>query len=150
MKLFTIGFTQKSAKHFFQFIKENKIEILIDIRLNNVSQLAGFAKGEDLKYFLKELCNCSYEHNVCFAPTKELLDGYRKKDVSWNQYEAIFKDLIKKRKMIEIFKEKYSKYQRVCLLCSEPEPEKCHRRLLAEAIKDNDKGVEVIHGLSCY
>ena len=90
MKIYTIGFTQKSAKEFFEKIKDNGIELLIDVRLNNVSQLAGFAKGKDLEYFLKEICNCDYVHEIVLAPTKELLDNYRAKITSWLEYEEIF------------------------------------------------------------
>ena len=77
MKIYTMGFTQKSAETFFERIKENKIELLIDIRLNNQSQLAGFAKGRDLKYFLDKLCQCGYAHELRFAPEKKLLDEYK-------------------------------------------------------------------------
>ena len=90
MKLYTIGFTQKSAREFFNKIKNNNIDLLIDIRLNNISQLAGFAKGKDLEYFLKEICNCEYAHDDVFAPTKELLDNYRANKVSWKEYENVF------------------------------------------------------------
>ena len=82
MKLFTIGFTKKSAKEFFELLTNNDIKKLIDIRLNNVSQLAGFSKGNDLKYFLKELCGIQYSHNVNLAPTKDILDDYKKKKIT--------------------------------------------------------------------
>ncbi len=145
MKVFTIGFTQKSASEFFNKIKSNKIELVIDIRLNNVSQLAGFAKGKDLEYFLKELCGCDYIHDKVFAPTKELLDGYRSKKVTWDEYEQIFGKIMEERKIADHFKKLYSKMDSICLLCTEPTPEKCHRRLIAEYLKGFDNNIEVIH-----
>ena len=145
MKIYTIGFTQKSAKEFFEKIKDNGIELLIDVRLNNVSQLAGFAKGKDLEYFLKEICNCDYVHEIVLAPTKELLDNYRAKITSWLEYEEIFNKIIRDRKIEIDFKEKYSKYNKVCLLCTEPTAEQCHRRLVAEYLKENIDNIDIIH-----
>ena len=145
MKLYTIGFTQKTAKEFFELIKRNEIELLIDIRLNNVSQLAGFAKGKDLEYFLKEICNCGYVHDDLFAPTKELLDDYRAKKISWDKYEEVFSEIISGRKIADRFKKLYTNNEKICLLCTEPAPQQCHRRLVAEYLKDNIDGVEIIH-----
>ena len=135
MNLFTIGFTQKSAKQFFNLIKSNNIDMLVDIRLNNKSQLAGFTKGDDLQYFLGEICNCKYQHCVEYAPTKELLDDYKKKKISWDDYVATYIPLITKRNGIAKFIDRFDKYNNVCLLCSEAEPKQCHRRLLAELIE---------------
>ena len=145
MKLYTIGFTQKSAKEFFDLIKRNEIELLIDIRLNNVSQLAGFAKGKDLEYFLNEICSCKYVHDDLFAPTKELLDNYRAKKISWDKYEEIFSNIINVRNLADRFKKLYTKSEKVCLLCTEPTAKQCHRKLVAEYLKDNMEGVEIIH-----
>ena len=145
MNLYTIGFTQKTARDFFNKIKNNEIELLIDIRLNNVSQLAGFAKGKDLEYFLKELCNCEYVHDDIFAPTKELLDNYRAKKVSWNDYEQVFAEIMDKRNLYERFKSLYMKHKNVCLLCTEPTAEQCHRRLVAEYLKKHIENIEIIH-----
>lgn len=144
MKIYTMGFTQKTAEEFFTKIKKSNIDILIDIRLNNQSQLAGFTKGKDLKYLLKEIANCDYSHEISFAPTKELLDDYKKKKVDWNKYVEVFEELIKSRNMVEKFESKYGKYERVLLLCSEPTPEQCHRRLVAEAISKKI-GYEICH-----
>ena len=108
MKLYTIGFTQKSAREFFNKIKNNNIDLLVDIRLNNVSQLAGFAKGKDLEYFLKEICDCEYVHDDVFAPTKELLDNYRANKVSWNEYENVFAKIMANRQFEERFKKLYN------------------------------------------
>lgn len=134
MKIYTIGFTRKSAEEFFGILKKNDIDLLIDIRLNNVSQLAGFTKSDDLKFFLKTLNGCDYVHEVTLAPTKDILDSYKKKIISWGQYEKQYKILMEKRGTYKRISDKYKDYQSICLLCSEPEPSHCHRRLLAEMI----------------
>lgn len=146
MEIYTIGFTKKSAKDFFELIGINKIQILIDIRLNNQSQLAGFTKGRDLEYFLKNLCNCNYEHLPMLAPTKQLLDNYKHNKIKWSEYETIFNGIIKERKIDEIFSAKFAYYNKVCLLCSESEPDNCHRRLVAEYLKDKlSFNIEIKH-----
>lgn len=109
--------------------------MLIDVRLNNQSQLAGFTKGRDLAFFLREICNCSYSHEIQFAPTKLILDNYKKNIICWAEYEVEYNELIKRRRVSDIFKDKYENYERVLLLCSEPTPENCHRRLLAEYLE---------------
>ncbi len=145
MKLYTIGFTQKSAREFFEKIKNNKIELLLDVRLNNVSQLAGFAKNKDLEFFLQQICDCKYAHDVTFAPTKELLENYRSKKTSWGEYEKIFNKIISDRNIDSVFKKLYTQYDRICLLCTEPVPEHCHRRLVAEYLKNHIENIEIIH-----
>lgn len=132
MNIYTMGFTKKSAKDFFSLIKKNDVEMLIDVRLNNQSQFAGFTKGKDLSFFLKELCNCLYCHEIQFAPTKIILDNYKKQLISWSEYELEFQKLIIRREVSEIFKKKYGNFKNVLFLCSEPTPDYCHRRLLAE------------------
>lgn len=146
MKLYTLGFTQKSAEQFFELIKKNNIELLIDVRLNNRSQLAGFTKGSDLAYFLKEICGTKYVHCDEFAPSKELLSGYQKGNVSWEDYEKQFDFIMEKRGAYKKFLGRFQEFDRVCLLCSEPTPEQCHRRLVAEKIQSTAPDeVEVIH-----
>ncbi|NWK12374.1 DUF488 family protein [Clostridium cadaveris] len=148
MRIYTIGFTQKTAEQFFSLIQHNNIETVLDVRLNNSSQLAGFAKGRDLKYFLEELVKVNYIHDLTFAPTKEILDNYKSKNIIWVEYEQKYKELLSKRKIEEIVKNKYKgKFDRVCLLCSEAEATNCHRRLVAEIIKDIliDENIEIIH-----
>ena len=98
-KLFTIGFTKKNAQTFFSKLRNIGVTKLIDIRLNNVSQLAGFAKRDDLIFFLNELCNCDYRHIANFTPTKEVLDAYKKKQIGWNEYVKRFSKLINERKI---------------------------------------------------
>ncbi len=146
MTIYTIGFTQKSAEQFFELIKKNQVELLVDVRLNNKSQLAGFSKGTDLAYFLKEICGTKYIHCDEFAPTKELLSNYQKGSVSWNEYEEVFDTIMEKRGAYKKFLTRFKDYNKVCLLCSEPTAEKCHRRLVAEKIQAfSPDQVEVVH-----
>lgn len=145
VKIFTMGFAQKNAEQFFGLISKNKIELLIDVRLNNQSQLAGFTKGRDLEFLLKNLCNCRYEHNIMFAPTKEILNSYKKQQISWEDYVIQYNKLIEKRNVEKIFIQKYAEIDRVLLLCSEPTAENCHRRLLVERLKKYIMEVEIIH-----
>ena len=145
MIIFTIGFAQKSAERFFQILKENNVECLIDVRLNNVSQLAGFTKSKDLQYFLKTIVDADYIHNIKYAPTKDILDDYKKNKISWLEYEIKYRKLIESRKIEQIFKNDIKNYNNVCLLCSEPLPQNCHRRLLAEYLKKQFNKVEVKH-----
>lgn len=144
MQIYTMGFTKKSAETFFELIRKYEIEMLIDIRLNNQSQLAGFTKGRDLAYFLNEICHCQYDHEILYAPTKDFLDDYKKHLISWDDYVDRYNSLIIHRNVADRFKEKYMNYNRVLLLCSEPTPEHCHRRLLAEYLRDQ-LGVQIIH-----
>lgn len=144
MIIYTMGFTQKSAEEFFEKVINNKIEIVVDVRLNNQSQLAGFSKGRDLKFFLEKIAQCEYDHEVSFAPTKELLNAFKKGEKSWNEYVEIFHKLIVSRKMVSLFASKYKNYNNVLLLCSEKTPEECHRRLLAEAI-NKELNYEIKH-----
>ena len=146
MILYTIGFTQKSAEQFFEAIKANSIELLVDIRLNNKSQLAGFTKGNDLDYFLKKICGTKYIHCDEFAPTKDLLGRYQKGTASWEDYEKEFYEIMERRGAYAKFLTRFKDFDKVCLLCSEPSPDQCHRRLVAEKIKSTDtKNVEIIH-----
>ncbi|MBF0234309.1 MAG: DUF488 domain-containing protein [Desulfamplus sp.] len=141
--IFTIGFAKKNAKTFFSKLRDVGVTRLVDVRLNNVSQLAGFAKRDDLNFFLKELCHCDYNHIPDFAPTKGILDAYKKKEIDWAEYESRFNELIKKRKIENMISEK--NLNNSCLLCSEPTPEQCHRRLVAEYLKKQFKNIEIKH-----
>lgn len=145
MTLFTMGFTQKTAEKFFGTLKENKIKLLVDIRLNNNSQLAGFTKEQDLRYFLKVICDCDYVHAVEYAPTKEILDGYKKKIIIWDSYVKRYNELMEKRGSYKSFISKFGKYENICLLCSEATSENCHRRLLAELIIKENPKVKLVH-----
>ena len=149
MNLYTIGFTKKSARQFFEILKAHNIDLLLDVRLNNKSQLAGFTKGEDLSYFLSEICGASYIYGLDFAPTKEILDAYKDKIIQWSDYEKEYFEIIKNRDYCNQicckFTETYAKYRNIVLLCSEPTPEKCHRRLAAEAIVKANPSIHVEH-----
>ena len=143
IKLFTIGFTKKNAETFFGRLKESGVVKLIDIRLNNDSQLAGFTKKYDLIYFLKIICECDYVHEPLLAPTKEILDAYKKKEITGTEYEKRFNDLLISRKAHTLMSS--SELHMACLLCSEPTPDKCHRRLVAEFFKHSFEDIEIIH-----
>ena len=143
IKLYTIGFTGKSAEKFFALLRNNGVNKIVDTRINNVSQLAGFAKGSDLKFFAREIGHIDYEHNTDFAPTKELLSGYRDKKITWEQYEVEYLNLLDMRKIAQ--KTNIDLLHENCLLCSEHTPEKCHRRLLAEYLKQVKNDIAIIH-----
>jgi uncharacterized protein (DUF488 family) len=143
IKLFTIGFTGKSAEKFFNLLRNSDVKTIVDTRINNVSQLAGFAKSSDLKFFAKEIGNISYEHNIDFAPTKELLSKYRDKKITWPEYEVEYLNLLDMRHVAR--KTDIEKLHEHCLLCSEHTPEKCHRRLLAEYLQKVKSDIEIIH-----
>lgn len=145
MKIFTMGFTQKSAEQFFGLVSSNEIELLIDVRLNNQSQLAGFTKGRDLEFFLNKICNCKYEHNIIFAPTKEILNDYKKQQITWEEYVVQYNLLIENRNVEKVFLKKYTEFNKILLLCSEATAENCHRRLLAERLKNCIANVDIIH-----
>ena len=143
INLYTIGFTKKNAETFFTLLKKNGVKKIIDVRLNNVSQLAGFTKQDDLKYFLKELCRIEYYYYGQLAPTEDILKGYKNKEISWEQYELEFNSLITKRKIEAIIS--LDLLTDACLLCSEATAEHCHRRLLAEYFKKLYKRINIIH-----
>ena len=143
MKLYTIGFTKKSARDFFNTLQVAEVTKIIDVRLNNVSQLAGFTKRDDLIYFLREICDCGYKHFPEFAPTKEILDGFKKKKISWNEYVRRFNKLIEGRKIEN--KVRFEELDNACLLCSEPTPDHCHRRLVANYLKKKFNEIEIKH-----
>ena len=143
MNLYTMGFSQKSAKEFFHILKSNNVSRLIDIRLNNKSQLAGFTKGRDLEYFLKAIINTEYMHIPLLAPTKELLDNYKKDKIEWDEYEVQFNKILKERQVEEQVRE--SILEDACLLCSEVKADKCHRRLVAEYLKEKYSSINIIH-----
>lgn len=143
MKVFTIGFTKKSAQQFFEMIRRSGAKRVVDVRLNNVSQLAGFAKRDDLKFFLKEVCGMDYVHTPDLAPTQEMLDEYKKLKGDWMTYEKRFLDLMEKRKIEErIPKEIMAEG---CLLCSEDKPHHCHRRLVVEYLRQQWGDLEINH-----
>ena len=135
MTVYTIGFTKKSAQRFFDLIRSSGARRVIDVRLNNVSQLAGFAKRDDLAYFLRTICDVDYVHLPQLAPTKDMLDEYKKGHGSWDGYEAQFLDLMRERRIEENLSREL--IDDGCLLCSEHEPHRCHRRLVAEYLEQH-------------
>jgi uncharacterized protein (DUF488 family) len=143
MKIFTIGFTKTSAESFFTRIQKAGVKKLIDVRLNNVSQLAGFAKKNDLRYFLKTICGIEYAHRPELAPTQEMLDAYKKKGGQWADYEKRFLELMASRRVEQIIPR--DAVDGACLLCSEDNPHHCHRRLVAEYLKDKWIDIEISH-----
>jgi len=141
--LFTIGFAQKTAQEFFSSLKNNQVKSVIDVRLNNISQLAGFTKKNDLEFFLKEICGIEYFHRPFFAPTKDILDAYKKKDISWEEYEEKYLDLLSEREVTTSFGP--HELNMSCFLCSEPKADNCHRRLLAEYFKKSYGNIVIKH-----
>ena len=141
---YTIGFTKKSAEQFFNLLRDNHVKQLIDVRISNSSQLAGFAKGKDLEFFLKEICHIPYKQVIDFAPTKELLDKWHKQEVSWTEYETIYTSILKERDILR--KHGIQQFDGSCFLCSEETPENCHRRLLVEYMKKlSTEDINIIH-----
>jgi uncharacterized protein (DUF488 family) len=143
MRVLTIGFTRKSARRFFEMLRSSEAKRVVDVRLNNVSQLAGFAKKDDLAYFLKEICGMDYVHLPELAPTQEMLDEYKKRHGDWKTYETRFLALMKQRRIEETLSKEVMADG--CLLCSEDKPHHCHRRLVAEYLKQHWNGVEIAH-----
>jgi uncharacterized protein (DUF488 family) len=142
-ELFTIGFTRKTAEEFFTRLKSAHIRRILDIRLNNSSQLAGFAKRNDLQFFLREIRGIEYVYLPEFCPTEDMLDAYKNHRMSWKEYEDKFTGLLKQRKP-----EKNLDVQLLdhgCLLCSEDKPDHCHRRLVAEYLSEVLGDLKVVH-----
>jgi uncharacterized protein (DUF488 family) len=143
MKIFTIGFTKKTAEKFFTELKHAGVKTIVDVRLNNVSQLAGFTKKDDLRYFTKAICGIEYVHLLELAPTPDILDAYKKHKGDWSLYEQQFLKLIASRRIEETISPNL--LEQACLLCSEEKPHNCHRRLVAEYLKDKWGGIEIEH-----
>lgn len=144
MNIYTIGFTRKSAEEFFTLIAKNDIKKVIDVRVNNTSQLSGFAKKDDLSFFLRKLTKAEYVHLPELAPTKELLSIYQKKKLSWSQYEEEFLNLMAKRNIEKSIK--INELNDSCLLCSEHKPHQCHRRLVLEYLaKYSETNFQIKH-----
>lgn len=143
MKLYTIGFTRKSAHDFFEALRSAGVARVVDVRLNNVSQLAGFTKKQDLAYFLAQITGAEYAHAPVLAPTQELLDSYRKHGTDWQSYETAFISLLRERQVETSWAGLLRDSD--CLLCSEESPARCHRRLVAEYLAGHRSDVEIRH-----
>ncbi len=134
MRVCTIGFTRKNAEDFFGRLQKAGVKRVVDVRLNNVSQLAGFSKRDDLKFFLRSLLGIDYVHVPLLAPTQDILDEFKKNKGEWNVYEDKFLRLIQHRQIeMHVAREMIGDS---CLLCSEDKPHFCHRRLVAEYLKE--------------
>jgi uncharacterized protein (DUF488 family) len=142
--IYTIGHTQKGLERFIQLLQEAGVDGIIDVRLRNTSQLAGFAKRDDLAFLLRQGFEIEYEHRPELAPTDEILDSY-KAGGDWSAYEHAFVRLLTVRDASEVGQELLARYRRLCLLCAEPLPDHCHRRLIAESWASHLPNVEVIH-----
>ena len=152
MKLYTIGFSKCSAKDFFSNLKEASVQKLIDVRRRNTSHLCGFTKKSDLKFFLEECFGIAYEHIPEFAPSEELLTDYLKQlgkkkydNRAWHDYVQRFQNEVLSKPIAGRFKKSTENFNGICLLCSEKEPDYCHRRLLAEHFKKHMPDVEIVH-----
>lgn len=141
MRVFTIGFTKTTAERFFGRLRNAGVQKIADVRLNNVSQLSGFAKKDDLRFFAKEICGIEYEHLPELAPTQDILKAYRN-DGDWVKYEKAFWQLMKQRSIESISDERIDG---ACLLCSENKPHYCHRRLVVEYLKEHKDNLQITH-----
>ena len=142
-KIFTIGFTGKTAERFFSLLEENNIKKLIDVRLNNISQLAAFAKKDDLEFFLKKILSCDYIHRPDLAPTEIILKNYKTKVINWDTYTDEYIQLLNSRNIV--LQLKRDEIMNSVFLCSEHQPKYCHRRLLVEFLQKHWDNFEIIH-----
>lgn len=144
MEVYTIGFTKRTAADFFGALKRAGVKRLLDIRLNNSSQLAGFTKKENLPFFLKEICGAEYIHEPLLAPTQDLLDDYKKKKGGWQDYERRFLQLMGQRRIEEKIDHQLFEVP-TALLCSEATAQHCHRRLVLEYLNTKWGDIKAIH-----
>lgn len=143
MRVFTIGFTKTSAETFFGRLQKAGVKKITDVRLNNVSQLAGFAKKDDLRYFLRVICGIEFEHSPELAPTQEMLDAFKKQRGDWAEYANRFLELMASRRIEQVVARDV--LDGACLLCSEDKPHHCHRRLVLEYLKEKWGDLEIHH-----
>lgn len=144
-QIYTIGFTKKTAQRFFELLKNNNVELMLDIRLNNTSQLAGFAKYPDIKYFLHVISDIEYVHDSTFSPSEATLKKYKKKEIEWQHYVEEFNQTMVKREIREYIQANYAIEKRICLLCSESMADQCHRRLVSNEFKKVFSDLEIVH-----
>ncbi|MDN3229515.1 DUF488 domain-containing protein [Priestia megaterium] len=141
----TIGFSKKTLEQFLNLLKSSKTTCLIDTRLNNTSQLAGFAKKNDLKFILEELVGIEYKHSLELAPTQDILTEFKSKVIDWHEYEKRYTALLKQRNIEKKINEIIEGHQNICFLCSEHQHHNCHRSLLADYIKETNPNVNIVH-----
>ncbi len=144
MEVYSIGFTKKTAEQFFGLLKRAGIRRLLDVRLNNVSQLAGFTKRDDLQFFMREICGAEYRHEPLLAPNREILDRFKKQKGSWAEYDRTFLALMQARRIEEKLDRSLFAVP-TALLCSEPTAEHCHRRLVLEYLAEKWGDLHVLH-----
>jgi len=144
-KIFTIGFTRMTAEEFFSTLENNGVKKVIDVRLHNTSQILGFSKYPDIEYFLRKILDVEYFHDKQFAPSEKILDSYKKKYIDWEGYEEAFAALMNKRDIDVYIADNYANEENYCLLCTEVSPENCHRRLVAEKIREVLGDIEIKH-----
>ena len=142
-RIYTIGFTGKTAREFFTKLEEAGVKRVLDIRLKNSSQLAGFAKKDDLQYFLMKIKGIQYLHLTELAPTEDIMDSIKGKKITWSEYELQFNKLLAKRKVENLMIGELAEGD--CFLCSEEKPNLCHRRLVAEYLQKKLGDITVIH-----
>jgi uncharacterized protein (DUF488 family) len=142
--VYTIGFQHKPLSEFIALLRQTGVDAVIDIRLRNTSQLSGYTKRDDLAFLLGEGFGIAYEHRPELAPTAEILDVYRQ-DRDWAAYEQRFYPLLAERQAEAIGHELLSRYHAICLLCSEPTADQCHRRLVAEYWAEHIPELTVVH-----
>lgn len=145
MKIATIGFSGKKLENFIELLKTEKVTLLIDTRLNNTSQLSGFAKRDDLKFLLKQILNIDYVHILELAPTKEILSKFKSKKISWEEYSVEYLNLLKVRNIEKNIGEMITEDNVICFLCSEHKPDQCHRKLLVDYLQSHFEHMEVNH-----
>jgi uncharacterized protein (DUF488 family) len=145
VEIFTIGFTRKSAERFFGLLREHGIQRVVDVRVSNTSQLAGYAKRDDLAYFLQELCHAEYVHEPLLTPPLDLMHAYRHREMTWDQYADAYVNLIAGRHIEDALDRGAFETKRTVLLCAEPTVERCHRRLVVEYLDRTWSGVNVTH-----
>lgn len=143
MEVYSIGFTKHTAEDFFTTLERANVRRLIDVRLNNVSQLSGFSKRDDLRYFLKRIAGIEYSHELALAPTADLLNAYKKKEISWHSYAEQYLALLDDRSIERQLDAHF--FEDAVLLCSEHKPERCHRRLALEYLGSAWSGMHVVH-----
>jgi uncharacterized protein (DUF488 family) len=141
--IFTMGASKKDARAFFAALREAGVRRVVDIRLKNQSALGGFTRGRDLAYFLQAVLGLEYVHRPELAPTRELLTAYRGKHIDWPEYERRFAAILAERRPEDTLSRE--ELNGACLLCSEPKPDQCHRRLVAEHLRRAWDNVEIRH-----
>jgi uncharacterized protein (DUF488 family) len=144
MEIYSIGFTKKSAAEFFGALRSAGVARLIDVRLHNTSHLAGFAKQDDLRFFLQEINKIEYVHLPLLAPSDALFDTFKKKKGSWDVFRKGFLELMAERR-IETELDPRLFREPAILLCSEPAPAHCHRSLIIEYLNQKWGGIKAVH-----